>query len=73
MVLIDSYPKSVKGPLGKCPNSLENQPLKQVDANSETTVTYTYSVYWREDVKPSFYGSDCRKLLIGIVDGICSL
>jgi hypothetical protein len=49
-ILKPSYPKSVRGTPGECPSNLENQPTKQVSHDEESTISYTYSVYWREDV-----------------------
>jgi transmembrane 9 superfamily protein 2/4 len=53
IVAFEVYPKSIDGPIGKVPSSLDNQfPLAlKVPTEEKKTVKipYTYSVYWKED------------------------
>jgi transmembrane 9 superfamily protein 2/4 len=63
IVGFEVYPKSISGPMGKCPKSLEGQPPLEVNIppvldsqglsvendGKTLTIPYTYSVYWKED------------------------
>ncbi|KAF8540665.1 hypothetical protein BDD12DRAFT_561816 [Trichophaea hybrida] len=54
IIAFEVYPKSVDGPQGKCPRSLDNQkPLAlqfpDGDGKDTMTIPYTYSVYWKEE------------------------
>jgi transmembrane 9 superfamily protein 2/4 len=52
IVGFEVYPKSIAGPKGQCPDSLENQQpleLRSLGGDETMTIPYTYSVYWKED------------------------
>ena len=52
IVAFEAYPRSVDGPPGRCVRNLDSTQPKAVQAHASdqsTTLTYTYSIYWRED------------------------
>ncbi|BFZ60689.1 hypothetical protein YB2330_001731 [Saitoella coloradoensis] len=71
IIAFEVYPKSIAGPPGTCPPVLEAPGLPPFElAGDPALITYTYSVYWREDNEgPEWKDRWSMYMLGGVVSG----
>ncbi|ODQ53524.1 hypothetical protein SAICODRAFT_56457 [Saitoella complicata NRRL Y-17804] len=70
IVAFEVYPKSIAGPPGTCPPVLEAPGLPPFELTGDPAlITYTYSVYWREDNEGPGWDDRWSMYMLGGVEG----